>query len=278
MTQPITLKGANILLTGASSGIGKATAIELVQEGAFVFATVRKESDVFELRELGCEVAILDVRDYVSHEPIIKRMGRIDVLINNAGYSYRSSIEHGNEEEIRGIFDVNFLAPCAIIRSVLPVMRQQMEGAIINISSVSGRIGQPLNGYYSATKYALEAVTEALTYEVRPFNIRVLLIEPGRVKTSLHPNLHAEPRTYEDPASPYAFLAQRLPPKISTGVEPLTIAKIIIQALTAPPPDKLRWQATPDAGEVLFNRDRMDDAEFEAYLFHRLGIEQWKVR
>jgi short-subunit dehydrogenase len=275
MSQPITLKDARVLLTGASSGIGRAIATSLAQEGAYVVATVRSEKDRFELHQIGCEVELLDVRSYEEHTRTIERMEFIDVLINNAGYSYRSSIEHGNENEIRSIFDVNFFAPCAIIRAVLPMMRQRMQGAIVNISSVSGRIGQPLNGYYSATKHALEAISEALAYEVRPFNIRVILIEPGRVKTSLHPNLHAEPSTYEDPLNPYAYLAEKLPPKISTGVEPIVVAQTVIKSLTTPPPNKLRWPATPDAEEIISNRNRMDDLTFGTYLLRRLGVEHW---
>ena len=224
MSDPITLKGARILVTGASTGVGRATAERLIAEGASVVATVRKEEDGAPLRAAGCEVALLDVTDHAAGAALIERVGPLDALINNAAYSYRSSFEHGDDSEIRTMFDVNFFAACALARAALPAMRERRKGAIVNVSSVSGRVAVALNGYYPATKFALEAVSESLAYEVRPFNIRVAIVEPGGIKTAFIPNMHLESRTYNDRGNPYADLADRLRPTAPGGSEPSVVA------------------------------------------------------
>ncbi len=272
MSDPITLKDARILVTGASTGVGRATAERLIAEGASVVATVRKEEDGAPLREAGCEVALLDVTDHAAGAALIERVGPLDALINNAAYSYRSSFEHGDDAEIRKMFDVNFFAACALARAALPAMRERRKGAILNVSSVSGRVAVALNGYYPATKFALEAVSESLAYEVRPFNIRVAIIEPGGIKTAFIPNMHLESRTYNDRSNPYADLADRLRPTAPGGSEPSVVADAIVRALTAPAPGTLRWPATPDAVQGLHARDTMDDDAFMAMQAERAGI------
>ncbi len=275
MSDPITLRGARILVTGASTGVGKATAERLMQEGSSVIATVRKEEDGEPLRAAGCEVALFDVTDHKAGAALIERVGPLDALINNAAYSYRSSFEHGDDDEIRRMFDVNFFGACALARAALPAMRERRKGAIVNVSSVSGRVAVALNGYYPATKFALEAISESLAYEVRPFNIRVLIVEPGGINTAFIPNMHLEPRTYDDRSNPYADLVDRLRPAGPGGSEPSVVADAIIRALTAPAPGKLRWPATPDAEQALKMRDTMDDDAFMAMQAERAGI-QWE--
>lgn len=273
MTEPIRLSGARILVTGASTGVGRATAERLMQEGASVIATVRREADGEPLRAAGCEVALLDVTDHAAGAALIERVGPLDALINNAAYSYRSAIEHGDDAEIRTMFDVNFFGACALIRAALLGMRERRRGAIANVSSVSGRVASPLNGYYPATKFALEAISEALAYEVRPYNIRVVVIEPGGIKTAFIPNMHKEARTYDDPANPYAALAERLRPGTPSGSDPSVVAETIVRALTTPAPGQLRWPATPDAEVAMRQRDTMDDAAFMAMQAERAGID-----
>jgi len=272
MSDPITLNNARILVTGASTGVGRATAERLMQEGASVVATVRAEADGESLRAAGCEVALLDVTDHAAGAALIERTGPLDVLINNAAYSYRSAFEHGDDDEIRKMFDVNFFAACALARAALPAMRARRKGAIVNVSSVSGRVAVALNGYYPATKFALEAISESLAYEVRPFNIRVAIIEPGGIKTAFIPNMRLEPRTYNDRSNPYADLADRLRPTAPGGSEPAVVAETIVRALTAPAPGKLRWPATPDAVQGLHARDTMDDESFMTMQAERAGI------
>jgi NAD(P)-dependent dehydrogenase (short-subunit alcohol dehydrogenase family) len=272
MSDPIELKGARVLVTGASTGVGKATVERLLREGAAVVGTVRKEADGEPLRAAGAEVALLDVTDHAAGAALIERVGPLDALINNAAYSYRSSFEHGDDAEIRTMFDVNFFGACALARAALPAMRERRKGAIVNVSSVSGRVAVALNGYYPATKFALEAVSESLAYEVRPFNIRVAIIEPGGIKTAFIPNMHKEPRTYDDPNNPYWDLAERLRLGAPGGSEPSVVADAIVRALTAPAPGKLRWPATPDAEQMLHQRDTMDDETFMKMQAERAGI------
>jgi len=258
MSDPITLNGARVLVTGASTGVGQATAERLVREGASVIATVRQEADAPPLRAMGCEVALLDVTDHAAGAALIERVGPLDALINNAAYSYRSAFEHGDDAEIRTMFDVNFFGPCALARAALPGMRERRKGAIVNVSSVSGRVAVALNGYYPATKFA--------------FNIRVIVIEPGGIKTAFIPNMRKDARTYDDPNNPYADLAERLRPSAPGGAEPSVVADTIIHALTAPAPGKFRWPATPDAEKLLHQRDTMDDDAFMAMQAERAGI------
>ncbi len=275
MSDPIALSGARILVTGASTGVGRATAERLAHEGASVIATVRKEEDGVGLREIGCEVALLDVTDHAAGRELIGRVGPLDALVNNAAYSYRSSIEEGDDAKIRAMFDVNFFGLVALTQAALPGMRERKRGAIVNVTSVSGRVAVALNGYYPATKFAVEAITESLWYETRPWNIRVILIEPGGIKTNFLPNLRQEPRTYADSTSPYAPLAEAVRPGAPGGSEPSVVADAIVQSLTAPAPAKLRWPATPDAATLLATRDEMDDDAFMQYQIDRAKLGWW---
>src|SRR5215472_12291545 len=140
MSDPIELKGARILVTGASTGVGQATVERLVREGASVIGTVRNEADGEPLRAAGAGIALLDVTDHAAGAALVERVGPLDALINNAAYSYRSSFEHGDDDEIRKMFDVNFFGACALARAALPAMRERRKGAIVNVSSVSGRV------------------------------------------------------------------------------------------------------------------------------------------
>lgn len=276
MSDPIELKGARVLVTGASTGVGRATAERLAKEGASVVATVRKEADGAGLGELGCEVALLDVTDHAAGRALVERIGPLDVLINNAAYSYRATFEHGDDAEIRQMFDVNFFGLVALTQAALPGMRARKRGAIVNVTSVSGRVAVALNGFYPATKFAVEAVSEQLWYEVRPWNIRVVLIEPGGIKTNFLTNLRQESRTYNDPHGPYAPLADKLRPGGPGGSDPSVVADTIVRSLQAPAPGTLRWPATPDAVEQMHARDTMRDDEFMARQIERGGLVDWK--
>jgi len=275
MSDPIKLQGAKALVTGASTGAGLATAIRLVQEGAHVIATVRKEADAAPLREAGATVEILDVTDHAAGRALIERVGPLDVLVNNAAYSYRATFEDGDMEEVRAMFDVNFFGAVALAQAAIPGMREKRSGAIVNVTSVSGRIAQHLNGYYPATKFALEAVSEQMYYELRHFNIRVVLIEPGGIKTNFLSNMRLEPRTYDNPDGPYAKLVDQLRPGEARGSDPSVIADAVVRSLEDPAPGRLRWPATPDAVEQLTMRDQMSDEQFSQSLLSRNGLEWW---
>ena len=187
-----TIKGKIILITGASSGIGKACAQAFQAKGAKVFGTTRnlkkhidsldtvKNNDNFEMIQLDV-VSCDSVKNAVEY--VINKEGRIDILINNAGFSLSGAVEDVSVEDAKKQFETNFFGAMRMINETLPLMRKQEEGLIINISSVAGFISIPFQSLYSASKYALEALIESLRIEVKPFGISTVLIEPGDVNT-----------------------------------------------------------------------------------------------
>ncbi len=183
--------GPVALVTGTSSGIGRATALLLARFGYRVFATVRtpeaEESLQREAAGLPLEVLRADVSDEGAvtglARELLARAGRIDVLVNNAGYALLGAIEDLQPEAVRRQFQVNVFAPLQLARAVLPTMRAQRSGTIVNVSSLAGRVSLPLMGSYCASKFALEAFTDALRVEAKPFGVRAVLVEPGPVAT-----------------------------------------------------------------------------------------------
>lgn len=183
-----------VLITGASSGIGKACALHLASAGYRVIGTTRQPSAPIEqaLRQASSEtsqleVITLDVDDERSVDSaialILEVHGRIDVVVNCAGFGFGGAVEQTSIEEARAIIETNLLGILRVSKAVLPVMRSQGKGLVVNISSIGGRIGLPFQGFYSATKFALEGLTESLRMEVRPFGVRAVLIEPGDFST-----------------------------------------------------------------------------------------------
>lgn len=178
-----------VLITGATSGIGKATAIYLATKGYRVFGTYRSE-----IPEGNFDFTFLkmDVRDEISIQKtvdhILEEAGRIDVLINNAGLGTLGSIEDTNLEEARKVFETNVFGIHAMCRAVLPVMRAQSQGTILNISSIAGQVALPYRGIYNTTKFAVEGFSEALSMEVKPFGIKVIILRPGDYKTNIDNN------------------------------------------------------------------------------------------
>jgi NADP-dependent 3-hydroxy acid dehydrogenase YdfG len=193
-------------ITGCSTGFGQALAQQVVQRGWRLVATARDKARVAELAtnaEDRVLVLDLDVCDnqqvQAATEAALKRFGRIDVLVNNAGYGYQSSIEEGVEADIRAQFDANVFGLFAMTRAVLPTMRAQRSGHVINITSVAGLIGYPGSGYYAASKHAVEGFSDALNAEVKPLGIAVTCVEPGPFRTDwAGRSLHQTPSTIED--------------------------------------------------------------------------------
>jgi short-subunit dehydrogenase len=175
-----------ILITGASSGIGQATARLLAQHGLRVYGTSRSPSSSETVA--GVEMVQLDVRsaDAVNAciDAVISQAGRVDVLINNAGYVSAGAIEEFSLDEAEAQFETNFWGVVRMVKAVLPVMRRQGNGQIINVSSLAGLVGKPFWGFYNASKFALEGYSETLRHEVRPFNVNVSLVEPGAIKSN----------------------------------------------------------------------------------------------
>ena len=180
------------LVTGCSSGIGEATAIALADVGFRVFASGRTMAGVEPLRSRSPDIEPIeiDVADDLSIQRgvahVFNTAGRIDILVNNAGYAIFGAIEDLERATLRRQFDVNVFGAMAMTRAVLPTMRRQGSGCIVNVSSVAGRFSAPLIGLYCASKFALEALSDALRGEVRPFGIRVVVVEPGATYTKFH--------------------------------------------------------------------------------------------
>lgn len=174
-----------ILITGASSGIGRAAAELLAKRGHRVFGTTRSASTAPAIE--GAELLSLDVRDEASAancvQEVLRRAERIDVLVNNAGYSLFGAVEETSPEEAQALFDTNVFGVVRMIRAALPAMRAQRSGLIVNVSSVLGFLPAPFMGLYAATKHALEGLSESLDHEVRGFGVRVVLVEPNFTRT-----------------------------------------------------------------------------------------------
>ncbi len=182
------------LVTGASSGIGHSTTLLLARSGYRVFATVRSEAKEASLRQeaagLPLEILHLDLADEAGAsrvvQEVLRRAGRIDVLVNNAGYAKLGAVEDIPREDLRHQFEVNVFGAMQLCREVIPSMRAQHSGRIVNVSSLAGRVSVPLMGAYCASKFALEAFSDALRAEVKPAGIRVALVEPGPVATNFN--------------------------------------------------------------------------------------------
>src|SRR5450756_99005 len=174
-----------ILISGCSSGIGAATAASLVQAGHTVYATARKTETLADLKALGAHPLALDVTSEDSMLAAVKTVeaehGQVGTLINNAGFAEYGPIEESDLDRVRAMFDTNVFGLARLTQLVLPAMRRARSGRIVNIGSMGGRMTFPIGGYYHATKYAVEAISDALRVEVKPFGIDVILVEPGPV-------------------------------------------------------------------------------------------------
>lgn len=183
------MRPETVLITGCSSGIGRATAEAFLAEGWQVYATARNPADVETLGErANCEIATLDVTDDGDVDRVVTRIeeeaGGVDCLVNNAGYAQLGPVEDVPVEDVREQFDVNVHGPHRLTRAVLPLMREAGDGTIVNLSSIAGRISFPGSGTYSASKFALEAMSDALRVEVEDQGVDVVLVEPGPVRTN----------------------------------------------------------------------------------------------
>ncbi len=178
------------LITGCSTGLGRSLAQAVLQAGFNAVITARNPASVQDIAASYPQTAVaagLDVTDKETVHASVKlaeeRFGGIDVLVNNAGYGYRAAVEEGEESDVTALFDTNFFGAVAMIKAVLPGMRARRSGTIVNISSIAARLAMPGSGYYSATKFALEGLSDALRREVAPLGIKVLIVEPGAFRT-----------------------------------------------------------------------------------------------
>lgn len=231
-----------VLVTGCSTGIGRAAVARLAEAGFLVVATARKASDIADLAQPGrVETAVLDVTKAADRErvvaDVVARHGRVDALVNNAGFGAVAAAEETTPDLMRRLFDTNVFGLHELTRLVLPQMRRQGSGRVVNVSSVSGHIAVPLMSAYCATKFALRALTLAMDVEVRPLGLRAVLVEPGFVKTRFGARSTQETlATVADrDASPYAAFHARWAARRSGshGVDPAVIARSIVHACGA---------------------------------------------
>ena len=267
-----------VLVTGCSTGIGRATAEHLVTRGWRVYATARKVDAIRDLGGRGCKLLALDVCDEASIRTAVAAIesaeGAIGVLINNAGYGQEGPVEEVPMEEIRRQFETNFFGLTRLTQLVLPGMRRQRFGKIVNLSSMGGKLTFPGGGFYHATKYAVEALSDALRFEVRSFGVDVIVIEPGPIKTRFGDTAIQSLGTVGGRVSPYAsfnaVLARRVreayegPMAMAAG-SPEGVARVIERAITARRP-RTRYPVTVAARFLMGLRRWLPDRAFDAFL------------
>ncbi|QSQ23505.1 SDR family oxidoreductase [Pyxidicoccus parkwayensis] len=259
---------SRILITGSSKGLGRATALELARRGHEVIATARKVETLADLPV--AQRLELDVTNDASVQRAVKQAGRVDVLINNAAEIVVAPLESTPFEEVRHLYETNVFGALRMIQGFTPAMRERGSGTVVNISSVVGRVSLPLTGIYSSTKWALEALSEALRLELGHFGVRVVVVEPGQIGTGA---LDA-PRAYFGKNDPYLPLreSRRFGPR-EEMTPPETIARIIADAVEAPE-QRFRWPAGPDAEALLAARAKLDDPAFDTALRSAIKL-QW---
>jgi NADP-dependent 3-hydroxy acid dehydrogenase YdfG len=254
-----------VLVTGCSSGIGHATAVQLAEQGWKVYASARRPEAIADLKEKGCEILALDVCDETSMSTAVAAVadaeGAVGVLVNNAGYSQSGAVETVPIDEVRRQFETNVFGLVRMCQLVLPGMREQRWGKIVNIGSMGGRLTFPGGGIYHASKYAVEAISDALRFEVRGFGVDVILVEPGLIVTGFADAATAT--VVPDADGPYARFNEAVAkltvdaykgPMSKLGGGPEAVAKTIAGALRSGRP-KPRYPVTLGA-RLMINQRR----------------------
>lgn len=258
-----------VLITGASSGIGEAAAIRLMRAGYVVYGGARRVERMKNLEEQGIRILKLDVTDDASMiegvERIMSEQGRIGILINNAGYGSFGAFEDVPQSEARSQFEVNVFGLARLTQLVLPYMRANGVGKIINISSMGGKIYEPMGSWYHASKFAVEGLSDCLRLEVKKFGIDVIIIEPGGIKTEWE-DIAIDHLMKVSGSGAYRNLAAMSAKLLATsrkqGSSPDVIAKTIERAILARNP-KTRYAAGAGAGIILFLRRVLSDKGFD---------------
>ena len=278
-----------ILITGCSSGIGHATALHLASRGHTVVATARTPERIADLADAGCTTLALDVTDEASMRAAVEAVeaehGAVGALVNNAGYSQSGAVESVPLDVVRRQFETNVFGLVRMCQLVLPGMRAQGSGRIVNVSSMGGTLTFPGGGIYHATKYAVEAISDALRFEVAGFGVRVVVIQPGLIRTGFGDAAAGALEDTEDDG-PYAAFNAAVGKATQGAYEgggaaarlgggPETVARTIERALTTAQP-KARYRVTPSAHVLIRQRALMPDRlwdRFVATQFPRPGAE-----
>ncbi|HVK26941.1 MAG TPA: SDR family NAD(P)-dependent oxidoreductase [Nocardioides sp.] len=257
-----------VLITGCSSGIGAATASRLLASGWEVWASARRPETLADLASAGCRTVALDVTDEGSMatavDAVLDGSGRLDALVNNAGYSQSGALESLDVADVRRQFETNVFGLLRLTQLVLPAMREQRSGRIVNIGSMGGKLTFPGGGAYHASKYAVEALSDALRFEVAGFGIKVVLIEPGLITTNFEAAVAAGMPTGEGPYAAFNEQVQAATteaydgPMARFGGPPEAVAKVIEKALTKASP-KPRYTVTISAPAAMAARKVLGD-------------------
>jgi NAD(P)-dependent dehydrogenase (short-subunit alcohol dehydrogenase family) len=278
MTTPTDQKVA--LITGASSGIGKTAALRMHEAGFLVYAVARRTDPMQDLRDRGIKTLVMDVTDEQSTDAgvaaILSEAGRIDVLVNNAGYGSYGAVEDVPLDEARRQFEVNLFGAARLIQLVLPSMRTRGSGTIINITSMGGKIHTPFGAWYHATKFALEALSDCLRLETKPFGVNVVIIEPGGIRTEWS-EIAAEHLRETSGHGAFAVQATAVanaftsPAMAKRSSPPDVIAKTIVKAATTQRP-KTRYAVGSGAKPLIFLRRVLPDRAYDALIRRASGI------
>ncbi|MFC0430958.1 oxidoreductase [Kutzneria buriramensis] len=268
------------LVTGASSGIGEATALKLRKAGYTVYGAARRVQRMQHLTKQGIQLLAMDVTDDTSMrdgvEKIIADTGRLDVLVNNAGYGSYGAVEDVPLQEAREQFEVNVFGAARLTQLVLPHMRAQRSGTIVNITSMGGRIYTSLGAWYHATKFALEALSDCLRMEVKPFGIDVVVIEPGGVRSEWGGIAAQKVRTVSG-TGPYAPQGNAVADSLSSEANerrlssPDLIAKTIVKSVRARRP-KTRYAVGFGAKPMIFLHNTLPNRAFDAFMRRATGV------
>jgi NAD(P)-dependent dehydrogenase (short-subunit alcohol dehydrogenase family) len=266
-----------VLITGCSSGIGNETARHLASKGWTVYATARRPEAIASLADAGCKTLALDVTDDGSMEAAVRAVedaeGAVGVLVNNAGYSQSGALETLPLDSVRRQFETNVFGLIRMCQLVLPGMRRQGWGRIVNISSMGGKLVFPGGAAYHATKHSVEAVSDALRFEVKPFGVNVVIIEPGLIVTRFGETAAGSVDEAES-GGPYARFNAAVAkttaeayngPLAKLGGGPETVARKIEQAISARHP-RARYTVTPSAKLSLATRRLLPDRGWDAFV------------
>ena len=271
-----------VLVTGCSTGIGRAVVEELLRQGHTVWATARRPDTLADLADRGAHVTALDVTDDASMAAAVAEVeaahGAVGTLVNNAGYGEYGAVEEVDLGKVRAMFETNVFGLARMCQLVLPGMRAAGRGRIVNLSSMGGRMTFPLGGYYHATKYAVEALSDALRVEVKPFGVQVVVIEPGVTRSGFEETISGSDALASHDDSPYAAMrasvaegnsAAYANPRLSASSE--SVAQTIVKAIEADRP-RTRYLLTPAARAMVTARAVGGDRIWDGIVARQFGI------
>ncbi|MGB7633393.1 MAG: SDR family oxidoreductase [Nitrososphaeraceae archaeon] len=275
------------VVTGSSSGMGYETSLVLARNGFDTYATMRniegggakQIADIAKNENLPLEIIQLNVDNDNSVSDAINRIvsekNSIDIVVNNAGYDLMGALEETSMDEIKAQFETNSFGALRVMQAVIPTMRKQGGGIIVNTTSLGGRISFPLNSAYHATKFALEGLSESIRYELEPFGIKIIVIEPGGVGSNFLKNLKMATKTSDPLNAPYRSLENRISEYfkqwLQNAIHPSEVAKVILQAVTSDNPD-FRYVVGKDAAMALESRRNMSDKEFHDSMKKQINL------